>query len=104
VNEDWVRDQLNNLDIHKSMGPEWMHPRVLRELVEVIAGPLSIIFAKSWEKGEKSEDWRKANITPVFKKGKKEDPGNYRQVSLTSIPGKLMEHLNLGAITRHTKD
>ncbi|NXT06727.1 RTJK polymerase, partial [Prunella fulvescens] len=104
VDEDWVREQLSNLDIHKSMGPDRMHPRVLRELAEVIAGPLSIIFAKSWETGEVPEDWRKANVTPVFKKGKKEDPGNYRPVSLTSIPGKVMEHLILGAISRHIKD
>jgi len=30
------------------------------------------------------EDWRTASVTPVFKKGKKEDPRNYRPVSLTS--------------------
>ncbi|KFZ56694.1 hypothetical protein N321_01498, partial [Antrostomus carolinensis] len=99
-----VRDQLSNLDIHESMGPDGMHPQVLKELAEVIAGPLSIIFAKSWETGEVPEDWRKANVTPVFKKGTKEDPGNYRLVSLTSIPGKVMERLILGALSRHIKD
>ena len=41
------------------------------------------------------EDWRKANVTPVFKKGKKEHPVNYRPVSLTSIPGKVMEIISL---------
>ncbi|KFP01742.1 RNA-directed DNA polymerase from mobile element jockey, partial [Calypte anna] len=99
-----VRDQLSNLDIHKSMGPDGMHPRVLRELAEVIARPLSIIFSKSWVTGEVPEDWRIANVTPVYKKGKKEDPGNYRPVSLTSIPGKVMEQLVLVAISRHIKD
>ncbi|KFP07012.1 RNA-directed DNA polymerase from mobile element jockey, partial [Calypte anna] len=99
-----VRDQLSNLDIHKSMGPDGMHPRVLRELAEVIARPLSIIFSKSWVTGEVPEDWRIANVTPVYKKGKKEDPGNYRPVSLTSIPGKVMEQLVLLTISRHIKD
>ncbi|KFO97270.1 RNA-directed DNA polymerase from mobile element jockey, partial [Calypte anna] len=99
-----VRDQLSNLDIHKSMGPDGMHPRVLRELAEVIARPLSIIFSKSWVTGEVPEDWRIANVTPVYKKGKKEDPGNYRPVSLTSIPGKVMEQLVLVTISRHIKD
>ena len=82
------------------MGPDGMYPRVLREWVEVIARPLSIIFCKSWGTGEVLEDFRKANVTPVFKKGKKEDPGNYSLVCLTSIPGKVMEQL----ISRPIKD
>ncbi|GAB0183976.1 mitochondrial enolase superfamily member 1 [Grus japonensis] len=83
VEEDQVRDHLGKLNTHKSMGPNGMHPRVLRELADVIVMPLSIIFERSWRTGEVPEDWRKANVTPVFKKGKKEDPGNYRPVSLT---------------------
>ncbi|PKU36535.1 rna-directed dna polymerase from mobile element jockey- hypothetical protein [Limosa lapponica baueri] len=101
---DQVREQLSELDICKSMGPDGMHPQVPRELAEVIAGLLSIIFERSWRTGEVPEDWRKANITPVFKKGKKEDPGNYRPVSLTSIPGKMMERLILGIILKHMEE
>jgi len=81
-----VRDHLSNLDSCKSMSPDGMHPRVLRELANVIAEPLSIMFERSWRTGEVPEDWRKASTAPIFKKGKKEHPGNYRLVSLTSIP------------------
>jgi len=72
---------------------------VLRELADVIAEPLSIIFERPWRTGEVPEDWRKASVTSVFKKGKKEDPWNYRPVNLTSIPGKMMEQLILEVIT-----
>jgi len=77
---------------------------VLRELADVIAEPLSIVFERSWRKGEVLEDWRKANVTPVFKEGKKEDPGNYKPVSLTSIPGKMMEQLILEVIIKQVEE
>ncbi|KGL79824.1 RNA-directed DNA polymerase from mobile element jockey, partial [Tinamus guttatus] len=104
VEEDWVREHLGKLDIHKSMGPDGMHPRVLWELADVIAKPLSIIFERSWRTGEVPEDWKKVNLMPLFKKGKKEDPGNYRPVSLTSVPGKVMEQLILAVVSRHVED
>ena len=47
------------------------------------------------------EDWRKANVTFIFKKGKKENAWNYRPVSLTLIPGKVMGQLILETISKH---
>ncbi|GAB0204188.1 mitochondrial enolase superfamily member 1 [Grus japonensis] len=103
VEEDQVREHLGDLDIHKSMGPDRMH-RVPRELADFIARPLSIIFERSWRTGEVPENWRKASVTLVFKKGKKEDPGNYKPVSLASIPGKMMEQLILRVINKHVEE
>jgi len=42
--------------------------------------------------------------TPIYKKGRKEDPRNYRPVSLTSVPGKVMELFIPSALTGHAKD
>jgi len=104
VKEHQDRAHFNKLDTHKSMGPDGMHPRVLRVLADVIVEPLSIIFERSWRTGEVPEDWRKANVTSVFKKGKKEDPGNHRLVNLTSIPGKVMEQLSLDVISKQAEE
>ena len=55
----------------------------------------------SWTFGEVPEDWRLADVSPIYKKSCKEDVGNYRPVSLTSVPGKVMEQIILSEITRH---
>ncbi|TRZ08455.1 hypothetical protein HGM15179_018648 [Zosterops borbonicus] len=91
-----VRELLSLLDVHKSMGSDEIHPRVMRELGDELAKPLSIIYQQSWLTGEVPDDWKLANVTPIHKKGRKENPGNYRPVSLTSVPGKVTHLVNAG--------
>jgi len=104
IQEAAVNDLLCHLDTIKSMGPDGIHPGVLRELAEELAKPLSIIHEQSWLTGEVPDDWRIANVTPIYKKGQKEDPRSYRPVSLTSVLGKIMEQFILSVLTGHVKD
>ena len=92
------------LDEYKSLGLDGVHPRVLKELAEVVAELLSIIFEKSWLSGEVPDNWRKSYLSPIYKKVSKEDPGNYRPVSLTSVPGKIMEQILLDDMLDHMRN
>ena len=104
VDTEIVRDQLYQLNVHKSMRPDGIHPRVLKELADVKAGALSIICQRSRESGEVPADWKLANVTLIYKKGVREDPGNYRPVSLTSVPGKITEKIIPSTMERHLKN
>ncbi|XP_073516627.1 uncharacterized protein [Phyllobates terribilis] len=104
LTQEKVQKRLNNIKIDKSPGPDDIHPRVLKELSNVIDRPLYLIFKHSLWTGTVPLDWRQANVVPIFKKGSKSDPGNYRPVSLTSVVGKLFEGFLRDAIVEYLND
>ncbi|XP_065678163.1 uncharacterized protein LOC124818192 [Hydra vulgaris] len=88
-----IQKCLSNLNMYKSVGPDNVHPKVLKECSESLSSSLAIIFVKSFITGSIPKLWSCANVVPLFKKGNKLDPTNYRPVSLTSIVGKVMKRI-----------
>ena len=101
VQEETVSDLLHHLDMHKSVRDGWDPPKGTEgaggRIHQATLHHLSTVLLT----GEVPEDWRLANVTPIYKKGRKEDPGNYRPVSLTLVLGKVMEQIILSAIIWH---
>ncbi|XP_065672226.1 uncharacterized protein LOC136090046 [Hydra vulgaris] len=95
--------ELSALDISKSLGVDNVSPHVLRFCSTSMSSPLTLIFQKSFDNGEIPSSWSKANVTPLFKKGSRIDPSDYRPISLTSIPCKIMEKLVKKAIMQNLK-
>jgi hypothetical protein len=96
-----VRKLLASLKTNKASGPDGISPRLLAELSDILAEPIAIIFKKSLESGTVPDEWRKATVSPIFKKGSRLQANNYRPVSLTCILCKVMETLVRAQIIEH---
>ena len=88
-----VKKILSSLNQGKACGPDGINPMFLAKTAETLALPIQIIFQKSLSEGKIPNEWRTANVSPIFKKGSKSAPNNYRPVSLTCILCKVMEKL-----------
>ncbi len=86
VGERDVEKKIQKLRKVAAPGPDGIKPSLLQQFSSSLITPLTIIFNKSLETGEVPEGWKKEYVTPIFKKGTKGCPGNYRPVSLTSVP------------------
>ena len=98
-----IEKVLNKLKINKSPGPDGLHPRFLRELSKSLSVPLAMIYKKSLETHTIPDDWKKARISAIHKKGSKKLASNYRPVSLTAILCKTMETLIRDHIVKFMK-
>ncbi len=96
-----VRKGIQKLKKNSAPGPDGITTRFLIVTAFESALPLSLIFNKSMDSSEVPADWPTANVTPIFKNGSRKKASNYRPVSLTSIPGKLMESLLKEVLVDH---
>ena len=103
VSEDNVRILLRNLVVSKACGPDGLSARVLRECADELAAPLCKIFSMSLSSGIFPQQWAEANIVPIFKKGARNNPGNYRSVSLLPLCAKIFEKLISDQLFQHVE-
>ena len=78
-----IEKKIKTMKDNKSPGVDGIPPKLLKEIVEHISTPLAKVFNLSLEEGIVPAEWKEANNTPLFKKGSRNKPENYRPVSLT---------------------
>ena len=93
VSKSGVLKLLLGIDDSKATGPDGIPGKFLKSCAHELHEVFTIFFQKSLDLGEIPEDWKSANIFPLFKKGDKGNVENYRPISLTSIVCKLLEHI-----------
>ena len=96
VSKDGVIKLLKGLNPSKALGPDELHPRVLKELATELGPVFAHLFQQSINTGEIPKELSLANICPLFKKSDRSLACNYRPVSLTCVPCKLLEHIVWG--------
>ena len=101
VFKDGVIKLLKDLNPSKALGPDELHPRVLKELATELGLVFAHLFQQSMDTGEIPKEWSLANIWPLFKKSDRSLSCNYRPVSLTCVPCKLLEHRVCSKIMAH---
>ena len=101
VSKDGVIKLLKGLNPSKALGPDELHPRVLKELATELGPVFAHLFQQSIDTGEIPKEWSLANTCPLFKKSDRSLACNYRPVSLTCVPCKLLEHIVCSNIMAH---
>ena len=101
VTEDEVKKSMKNINEYKAVGPDGVPPKFLKECSEELTKPITMIIRRSLDTGQVPALWKVAQVCPVFKKGSKTDPLNYRPVSLTCVLCKLCEKIIRVKLVEH---
>ena len=103
VTHEIVCKVIASLNSQGASGPDGLPGAFYKHTVDVIVAPLAIIFNLSLQTGVIPDIWKKASITPVFKKGSPSDPANYRPISITCIACRLLEVVVRDGLLAHLR-
>ena len=99
IHHNGVVKLLTSLNPHKAT-----RPCLLKETAKEITPALTFIFQASINQSKIPSDWKTAIVAPVFKKGDRGQPSNYRPISLTTICCKIMEHIIHSSVLAHLEN
>ncbi|XP_053398328.1 uncharacterized protein LOC128556711 [Mercenaria mercenaria] len=91
VTSTFIEKELQKLDLSKSTGLDGIGPKFLKISAQIISKPLEKIFNLSISKGIFPAIFKRAKVTPMYKKGSKCDKTNYRPISILPILSKVLE-------------
>ena len=100
ITEEDLLQRLSQLNTSKTTGPDKIHSWILKEGRYGLCKPLSMLYNLSLKCGKLPTEWKQALVTPIFKKGSRYDPNNYRPVSLTSQVCKVLKSFILSSISQ----
>lgn len=84
---------IRSLKSSSAPGCDQIDPKFLKSTCVYSSVILTMIFQQSLDQGCLPAEWKIGKVTPFFKAGNRHDPLNYRPISLTSIPCKILEHI-----------
>ena len=96
-----VLNILKSLNVTKANGPDNIGNLILKQNAEVLSEPITLLINNSLRKSVFPSEWKKANVTPVFKKGSRQDYKNYRPISLLSNTSKILERVVYNHLYEH---
>ena len=99
-----VLDVLQALDANSAGGPDDLHPALLKACSNSLAYPLYKIFRLSLSECCLPLTWKTSTVVPIFKKGSRYNPLNYRPISLTSVPCKCLERIIVNHLNTYLDD
>lgn len=100
---DEVRRAVEMLSEGKSPGADGIHPEVIKKGGPKLLSALHEIIQDAWKTAVVPQDWKDAQLVTIFKKGDRKVCGNYRGISLLSIPGKIFARVLLNRLSSYAE-